>query len=823
MADASKLIDRGERLLEKGKPELALAEFRAAIELQPNDEALLQRAADLALSIGKLGLATDMLRRLFAKAVENKQLGNSALVFRKLQRMKALDPEVVYRYAELCESTSRKDASEAFRITFLEFQRLGDPRRALDCITQVVRLDPRLEDYREQARIAEALHERPLAAAALVSLGVLLERMAQDASEAYAHAYTNDPSNPAARLGHGRALIAQHRNEEAIELLKPIASYPSSPEEAREPYAIALLAVGRVEEAEPFIWGIFERNPGPNLTIVHSVIGGLLDRDCVERALALARRLEDFFRKAGRRSEFMFDMAQLAARSKASIAFVEYLAELYNSANREAEYSQILARLFDLYFEAGNYSKALDALDRAVDLDSYEAAHKERMQRLSGLAPEERLQTVAKRLGVEPPKVVTVTVSDETPAEDSNPAPRQLEDLVLQAEIFLQYGMRDKALEKIEQLKHSPIAELQGNSRVRQLFANAGVALPADFEEQQPDEDRGRAADGMARAAEVSRLISRQSDPRQVLVTAVNQIGARWQYSRCLAVLASPGKPPSMVVEYCSPEVPKSEHAAMVRLLAYSQRLTSAEPVFRAADVQLSEPLSPIRAELGRLNVKSMVALALLEEDKPIGLLIVQQCGTRRRWSADDVALLRSLADQIALAIHGARLRSLVSTLGVAEEETGLLKRSSYLDAVMAELGRQRGADEGSRTLALLQVASLTSEGRTEAAMAELVRTLRSVAQDQAMLFRYDRDTVALLLPYLGVAETGDLVQRLREAMEPIAITLTAGIAPVGPFHGMEAEDAATEWINRAARALTAAAGQPDKLCTLPQAPASIA
>ena len=822
MADASKLIERGEKFLEKGKPELALAEFRAAIDLHPDNEALLQRTADLALSIGKLGLATDMLRRLFAMAVENKQLGNSALVFRKLQRMKALDPEVVYRYAELNESTSRKDAAEAYRVAFQEFQRLGDPRRSLDCMNQAVRLDPRLDDYREQARVAEALREKPLAAEALVNLGVLLERMAQDASEPYARAYANDPNNPAARLGHGRALIAQDRYEEAIELLKPIASYPSSPEEAREPYCIALLAIGRVEDAEPFVWGIFERNPSPNLAAVHKVIGGLLDRDCVDRALALARRLEDFFRKAGRRSEFMFDMAQLSARSKPSISFVEYLAELYNSANREAEYSQILARLFDLYFEAGNYSRALDALDRAVDLDSYEAAHKERMQRLSGLAPEERLQTVAKRLGVEAPKPVTVTVSDETAAEGANPAPKQLEDLVLQAEIFLQYNMRDKALQKIEQLKQSLTGELQGSARVRQLFANAGVPLPGDFEAPEPEDDR-RASDAMARAAEVSRLISRQSDPRQVLVTAVNQIGARWQYSRCLAVLATPGKPPSMVVEYCSPEVSKSERAAMVRLLTYSQRLTAAEPVFRAADVSLSEPLSPIRAELGCLDIKSMVALTLLEEDKPIGLLIVQQCGIRRRWSTDDIALLRSLADQIALAIHGARLRSLVSTLGVAEEETGLLKRSSYLDAVVAELGRQRGADEGSKTLALLQVSSLTSHSKEEKAMAELVRTLRSVAQDQAMLFRYDRDTVALLLPYLGVAETTDLVQRLREALEPIAITLTAGIAQVAPFHGIDPEDVATEWVNRVARALTSAAAVPDKVCTLPPTPASIA
>ena len=817
MADPTKFIERAEKLLEKGKFELALAEFRAAIDLQPDNEELLQKAADLALSMGKLGLASEMLRRLFARAVDSRQLGNSAVVFRKLQRMKALEPEMVRRYAELCENTSRKEAAEAYRIAFQEFQRLAEPRRALDCITQALKLDPRLEDYREQARISEALHEPVLAAAALVHAGVLLERMAQDPSEAYERAYANDPNNLAACLGYGRALIAQHRHAEAIDLLKPLATYPSSPEEAREPYAIALLAEGRVEEAEPFVWGLFERNPAANLSAIHTVIGGLLNLDRVERALALARRLEEFFRKAGRRGEFMYDMAQLAAKSKPSIFFVEYLAELYNSANREAEYAQLLARLFDLYFEAGNYAKALDALDRAVDIDPYEAEHKERMQKLAGHAPEERLQTVAKRLGLDPPEAVTVT-AEEDDSSDA-PAPRVLENLILQAEIFLQYDMRDKALQKIEELKQSFSDALQDDPRVRQLFANAGLALPALREETG---ERGRPAESVARAAEVSRLIARQSDPRQVLVTAVNQIGTRWQYSRCLAALATPGKPPSLVVEYCSQEVPKSERAAMVRLLALSQRLTATEPVFRAADVQLSEPLAPIRKELARLNINSLVVLALIDEDKPIGLLIVQQCGVRRRWTADDIALLRSLADQVALAVHGARLRSLVSTLGVAEEETGLLKRSSYLDAVVAELSRQRSGGESSSTLALLQVASLVSDAHTESAVTELVRSLRSLAQDQAMPFRYDRDTVALLLPQMDVSETEALVGRLRDVLEPIAITLTAGIAQAGPSNGVEPEDAATEWINRVARALVQASTVPERLCTLPPASASI-
>ncbi len=74
----------------------------------------------------------------------------------------------------------------------------------------------------------------------------------------------------------------------------------------------------------------------------------------------------------------------------------------------------------------------------------------------------------------------------------------------------------------------------------------------------------------------------------------------------------------------------------------------------------------------------------------------------------------------------------------------------------------------------------------------------------------------------MEVAGTEALVGQLREALEPIAITITAGIAQAGPLSGFEPEDAATEWINRVARAIALAATYPERLCTLPPEQASI-
>ncbi len=76
------------------------------------------------------------------------------------------------------------------------------------------------------------------------TLGVMLERLGQDASEAYARAYANDPPTWRPAWDMAARLIANGRPAEAIELLQPLATYPSSPEEAREPYALALAGRG---------------------------------------------------------------------------------------------------------------------------------------------------------------------------------------------------------------------------------------------------------------------------------------------------------------------------------------------------------------------------------------------------------------------------------------------------------------------------------------------------------------------------------------------------------------------------------------------------
>ena len=90
------------------------------------------------------------------------------------------------------------------------------------------------------------------------------------------------------------------------------------------------------------------------------------------------------------------------------------------------------------------------------------------------------------------------------------------------------------------------------------------------------------------------------------------------------------------------------------------------------------------------------------ETQTPAGMLIAGFAAPHT-WKPNETYFLQSIGDQMLLCVHHTRLRSLVRTLAVADEKTGLLARSSYIDCLLHE--SQRARTQGiPLTLALLQV-----------------------------------------------------------------------------------------------------------------------
>jgi GGDEF domain-containing protein len=417
--------------------------------------------------------------------------------------------------------------------------------------------------------------------------------------------------------------------------------------------------------------------------------------------------------------------------------------------------------------------------------------------------------------------------------------PTVLEDLVLQAEIFLQYGMRTKANEKIARIFKLFPREEETNERVKDLYTNAGftpkyadarpassaASAAASHAPAPPSAGSSTAsfkADDLTRAAEINRNIARQSTPKGVLFAAVNDIGRGWNSSRCLAGLATPGKPPSAALEYCAPGIKQSEVSAMVKLFMGVQSICLAKAgPFVATDTRTAPELAALTDVLHQLNIDALLAIPMSDGDQQVGILLLQQCGTRREWRAGEIAVFQTIADQIVMAVNNARLRSLVKTLAVTDEKSGLLKRSSYLDVVLSEV-QASVQQQSPLTVALFSFGRPSAlvkefgEAPVEQMMQQLGQMICSHIRQNDVAVRYDLTEIALLLSDTTDKNSALAVEKLRRAIAGIhlpgrehAPTLHVGLAEAIKLKDYDPVDIVTEVINRVEAALALSKAQP--------------
>src|ERR1700687_6387414 len=187
------------------------------------------------------------------------------------------------------------------------------------------------------------------------------------------------------------------------------------------------------------------------------------------RRIPLARKWEQFQRRRGERRQFIAIMEDLTAAHRSSPQILEFLSELYNAANRESDYCQTLLKLFDVYCTSGDYTKSAECLDRAADVDPYEPGHMKRLEMLKGKVDDARFRSIAARFS-------TVSTAVEEPAHEEEPTlgASTLQDLMLQAEILVQYGMRNKAVERLQRIQELFPREEEKNEDLQRLYLSAG-------------------------------------------------------------------------------------------------------------------------------------------------------------------------------------------------------------------------------------------------------------------------------------------------------------------------------------------------------------
>jgi diguanylate cyclase (GGDEF)-like protein len=322
------------------------------------------------------------------------------------------------------------------------------------------------------------------------------------------------------------------------------------------------------------------------------------------------------------------------------------------------------------------------------------------------------------------------------------------------------------------------------------------------------------AVDNIARVTEITRNIYRQGNVKSVLFTTVNEVGRHWQVSRCIAGLCAPGKPPSAALEYCAPGVPQSEVMAIVKLIGAVLPLAEQRGVVALSEAASSPELAAIQPVVAALDIRSLLAVPLMDAERIAGILILEQCGTHRLWRSADSVVLKTIADQVVQAFQNARLRHLMKNLAVTDERSGLLKRSSYLDVLLSEVRRAQ-QQKSTATVMLLHFGKASAlvkecgEAAVKDMMLQVGQIMSANVRQTDLAVRYDLTTVALILADTTAKNSFFVADKMRKALAAVKIpgsdrevTLTVGIAEAVVPHNFDPVDIVTEVVNRAEAAL---------------------
>ncbi|MGA7786121.1 MAG: tetratricopeptide repeat protein, partial [Candidatus Acidiferrales bacterium] len=456
--DVDKLLTRAKHLLEKNKPADAIEAFQSVLQAAPGNIEALQSLGDLHTRGGDTGKAAVYYGQLFDRLIEPREEPKAAALYARFLRLSEQPPERQARYALLLQrQTKAGEAIENYSVAAEHFLARGKDDEALKCLEQIAELDPeKPERQLALAQLAEARGRSNLAARGYVRAGQIALGKGEipKAIELLGNANRAAPDERDVALLYAQALLIAGDPAQAVEKLTPFAQAESAAV-FRKCFGEALMRSGELDRAREELINYYGKTGGDRamlFELAESYIAAGEDAKGVE----VLNSVRQNYRDSGGAAIFAGRLDGMAEAHPHSLSLMEFWSEVYRGLNREAKYFETLVRLFDAYVENENVKGACDVLDRMVDIDPYDFRNQQRLEKLRDTADKDYLMRVASRLGVTMAQVGVAGTSFGDGADPSESAgsagATALDDLLVQAEIFLQYALMPKALERLQKI-----------------------------------------------------------------------------------------------------------------------------------------------------------------------------------------------------------------------------------------------------------------------------------------------------------------------------------------------------------------------------------
>jgi diguanylate cyclase (GGDEF)-like protein len=843
--DINKHLERARRSLEKNKLREAVAEYQAAIEESPGHQEALQALADIHIRLNEPELAAQYYGAQFDRLLDVGDAAKASAIFGRFLRPYPQPPDRLMRYGGILQKQNHAtEAIEQFAAAAELFLQQQRGIEALACYESMALLDPEnasrhviLGELAEQLRHADLAARSYLRAGQLTQAGGGLD----EALEYFGRAHRLLPNDRTGALLFAEAKLRKGDSEGAVALLEPFA--PNEKDTAfLALFGESLLRAGRLDRARETFEAYYKKNPD-RYEKLFELTGAYIRVGEDPKGAALLAQTKDWMRAGRKEGELSAQMDRLAATYPASLPLAETIARAYEEMNRETKYFDALVRLFDLYFSAARLKEACETLDRLVDIDPYDYRNQERIGKLEGKVDPGFLQNVLSRAA----KAATVSTRTDGftgagseagatsgPVSEEARAQQALEDLVVQVEIFLQYSLQTKAVERLERIAELFPGEEEKNERLRALYERANwwpKGAPRKAAPAAPSSSRPAPVEAappppvaapmpaethrdLATIAEINRLMYRQSTPRELLATTATEIGNYLHVTRCLIAVGTAGEATQLTAEYFAQGILAAGTARIPSIITMVSKATPDS----LGGIELHAASAPGLRDLG-LDSALAVELTDKETQAPAGALLVGDAGPRK-WKTNESFFLQAVGDQLVMSVNHTRLRSLVRSLAVADEKTGLLSRGAYVDCLLVESNRSR--TQGTPlSLVIVQIdrggdlLRQHGDAAVEQYVEQLARALSSAVRHTDIAVKYTAWSLVFVLPNTSLENARALADKLRQVAGTVqpawgeqGLTASAIVAEASSRPGDETEDRVTEWINRAEAGLDEARQQ---------------
>jgi pilus assembly protein FimV len=503
------LLRSAEKHIAKGKFEQALKDYLRVLDDNPRDISTLNKVGDLYV---RLNRATDSIP-FFTRIAEVCSLDGFFLkaiaIYKKINKIDPARLEIYERLGDLYTKQGlTQDSRTQYQVLADHYQKNNQPEEAIAAYKKMAAADP--NDLKIQVRLADLYRSVNRLEEAVMQYGLvgsmLLRRGAQDeAGAVFQKALELSPKDAAARNTLVRSLLSQKNPTAALAILKAAPRTADS---------LALMAeaqfeMGQKEDAirtaEQAI-ALETEHQGARLALCRAHLA----EANFEAALADVSPMVDAATAAGdftRAASYLSTILQIEEGHRDSL---QKMAEVREAEGNAAETARLRLALAREDERRGNVTAAIENYRRAAEAAP---GHSEAAARLVALSRGAGVSGLAVSPAAPPEMVVDL---DDAPAEHSSaaaapPAPfverhespeeRELETLIVEAEIFARDGLTDKAVERLRAVVRKRPDLPSARERLLELMAAS--KNPALAQETESFVDFCRQRDELARAEAV--------------------------------------------------------------------------------------------------------------------------------------------------------------------------------------------------------------------------------------------------------------------------------------------------------------------------------